>query len=229
MMRTKVKIPLDICMTVLFLLKMAYHFIGDTLHEWLGIALFLLLILHNFFDWKWYAGLRNGRYTPARIFHLAVNSLLLISCLGMAVSAVLLSPKLSALFQVDNAMLGRNLHMLFTSWSFVLMAAHIGLHWAMVIVNIKRRFKNHYALGRIIAALSALLLSVYGLYAFIARGLPKRMFLRVGYLSFDYEEPLLSVLTDYTSILCLFACLTYYATKVIRICREKRKYASNNL
>lgn len=226
-MRTKVKIPLDICMTVLFLMQMAYHLIGDTLHEWIGIALFALLILHNFLNCRWYAGLAKGRYTPARIFHLAVNCLLLISCLGMAVSAFLLSPKMSALFQVNNAMLGRKLHMLFTSWGFVLMAAHIGLHWAMVTGRIKRRIKNHCALCRIIAIISALLLSAYGLYAFIARELPQRMFLRVGYMLFDYEEPLLSVLTDYASILCLFACLNYYATKVIR--REKRKHTSDNL
>lgn len=229
MMRTKVKIPLDICMTLLFFLQMAYHLIGDMLHEWIGIALFALLILHNFLNWKWYAGLKKGRYTPARIFHLAVNCLLLISCLGMAVSAFLLSPKLSALFQVNNAMLGRKLHMLFTSWSFVLMAAHIGLHWGMVTGTIKRRVKKHSVLCRVVAIISALLLSAYGLHAFIARGLPQRMFLRVGYILFDYEEPLLSVLTDYVSILCLFACLTYYTTKLIRICREKCKYTFGNL
>lgn len=228
-MKTKIKIPLDISMTILFLLQMAYHLIGDMLHEWLGIALFILLVLHNFLNWKWYVGLRKGRYTPARIFHLAVNCLLLISCLGMAVSAVLLSPKLSAFFQIHNTMLGRKLHMLFTSWSFVLMSAHIGLHWNIVIGAIKRRIKTHHVLCRITAALSVLLLSAYGLYAFIARELPQRMFLQVGYMLFDYEEPLLSVLKDYVSILCLFACLTYYTTKLIRICREKCKYTFGNL
>lgn len=223
-MRTKVKIPLDICMTVLFLLQMAYHLIGDTLHEWIGIALFALLSLHNIFDWKWYAGLKKGRYTPARILHLAVNGLLLISCLGMAVSAILLSPKLSALIHMNNAMLGRKLHMFFTSWSFVFVAAHIGLHWSMVTGTIKRRVKKHNVLCRVIVVITALLLSAYGLYAFIARGLPQRMFLRVGYILFDYEESLLSVLTDYIGILCLFACLTYYITNLIQICREKRKH-----
>lgn len=220
-MKAKVKIPLDISMTVLFLLQMAYHLTGDALHEWFGIALFVLLILHNVLDWKWYAGLRKGRYTPTRIFHLAINSLLLISCLGMAVSAVLLSPKLSAIFQIHNAMLGRKLHMLFTSWSFVFMSAHIGLHWNIVIGAIKKRIKNHYVFCRIVAALSALLLSAYGLYAFIARGLSQRMFLQVGYIFFDYEESLFVVLADYMGILCLFACIAFYMAKLIRTYTKK--------
>lgn len=45
-MKLKTKITLDVGMTLLFLLQMAYHLIGDSLHGWLGMSLFVLLILH---------------------------------------------------------------------------------------------------------------------------------------------------------------------------------------
>ena len=53
-MRAKIKIVIDTGMIILVLLQMAYHLIGDSLHEWLGIMLFVLLILHNILDRKWY-------------------------------------------------------------------------------------------------------------------------------------------------------------------------------
>ena len=52
-MRAKIKIVIDTGMIILVLLQMAYHLVGDSLHEWLGIILFVLLILHNILD-------RNG-------------------------------------------------------------------------------------------------------------------------------------------------------------------------
>ena len=72
-MRAKIKIVIDAGMIILVLLQMAYHLIGDSLHEWLGIMLFVLLILHNILDRKWYSGLFKGKYTPIRFFHTAIN------------------------------------------------------------------------------------------------------------------------------------------------------------
>ena len=71
-MRAKIKIVIDVGMIILVLLQMAYHLIADSLHEWLGIMLFVLLILHNILDRKWYSGLFKGKYTQIRFFHTAI-------------------------------------------------------------------------------------------------------------------------------------------------------------
>lgn len=42
-----IKIGVDIAMTVLFLCQMGYHMMDNRAHEWLGIALCLLFILHH--------------------------------------------------------------------------------------------------------------------------------------------------------------------------------------
>lgn len=222
-MKLKTKIALDVGMTLLFLLQMAYHLIGDSLHGWLGMSLFVLLILHNIGDWKWYAGLRKGKYTAGRVFHTIINILLLLVCLGMMLSAAMLSSTASALLHLNAVMLGRKLHMVFTSWGFVLMSAHVGLHWSMVVGAAKKRVKNPQRWLLIASRLAALLLSVYGLYTFIVRGMTQRMFLQINYMFFNYEESLFAVLFDYVSILCLFTCLAHYIAKVIRVDIEKRK------
>ncbi len=42
------KVIIDFIMTIVLLLLMAYERIGQSTHEWLGIGLFLLFILHHY-------------------------------------------------------------------------------------------------------------------------------------------------------------------------------------
>lgn len=42
-----VRIGIDIGMTVLLLLLMAYELIGSSLHEWIGLAMFVLFVCHH--------------------------------------------------------------------------------------------------------------------------------------------------------------------------------------
>ena len=210
-MRAKIKIVIDAGMIILVLLQMAYHLIGDSLHEWLGIMLFVLLILHNILDRKGYSGLFKGKYTQIRFFHTAINMLLLASFLCVTVSAVFLSTTLSTLFNLKLALLGRRMHMIFTTWSFILMSAHVGLHWSRKIGAIKKQSQGVQYLFWIMV----ILLSGYGVYAFISRGLLQRMFFLSEYVFFDYEESLIIIINDYFDILCLFIYFTDGVSKLI--------------
>ncbi|MBD5535231.1 MAG: DUF4405 domain-containing protein [Lachnospiraceae bacterium] len=210
-MRAKIKIVIDAGMIILVLLQMAYHLIGDSLHEWLGIMLFVLLILHNILDRKWYSGLFKGKYTQIRFFHTAINMLLLASFLCVTVSAVFLSTTLSTLFNLKLALLGRRMHMIFTTWSFIFMSVHVGLHWSRRIGAIKKQSQGVQYLFWIMV----ILLSGYGVYAFISRGLLQRMFFLSEYVFFDYEESFIFIIIDYIAILCLFTYFTYGVSKLI--------------
>ena len=192
-------------MIILVLLQMAYHLIGDLLHEWMGIMLFGLLILHNILDWKWYSNLFKGKYTPVRIFHTTINLLLLVSFLCTAVSTVFLSPTISVIFHLKAVLLGRRMHMVFTTWSFVLTSAHIGLHWNRGIGGLKKHSKRTQCLYRF----SIMLVSGYGLYAFISRELLQRMLFLSEYAFFNYEETMIHFIIDHIAILCLLSCFTY--------------------
>ncbi len=51
--KAKVKIATDVAMTVLLMLLMAFELIGRMAHEWMGIGMFLLFILHHVLNRKW--------------------------------------------------------------------------------------------------------------------------------------------------------------------------------
>ena len=69
----KFKIGIDFVMTVLLLCQMTYLLIGETAHEWMGVARFILFILHHALNWRWYRNLVKGRYTGVRILQITVN------------------------------------------------------------------------------------------------------------------------------------------------------------
>lgn len=215
-MKRVFKILIDVVMTVLFLTMMAYHITGNTLHEWLGATLFALFILHHALNAKWYAGLFKGKYSPARILMLSIDLLLFAAMAGMMVSGITLSREVFSFLNLRAGMFGRRLHMVSTAWGYLLMSMHIGLHWGMMMGMVRKKIPIKSKWGGYAARAIAILLSLYGVYAFVTRQLAERMFLLVEFAFFDYQEPAVFFFADYLSILVLFAALAYYLSKFLR-------------
>ena len=62
------KICVDIAMTAALLLLMAYELIGEAAHEWIGVSMLVLFVLHHILNGKWSGNLLKGKYTPFRIW-----------------------------------------------------------------------------------------------------------------------------------------------------------------
>lgn len=48
-----IKIGIDICMTVLLFVLMAFHYVGLQWHEVTGAAMLILFILHHILNLQW--------------------------------------------------------------------------------------------------------------------------------------------------------------------------------
>lgn len=128
--KAKVKIAVDVLMTLGMLFLMGYQFWGDVAHEWAGAGMFVLFILHHALNGGWYKSLFRGKYTPFRVFQIVVDALVLLDMLGLMVSGVILSNHVFDFLPILGGMgFARTLHMLASFWGFLLMALHLGLHW----------------------------------------------------------------------------------------------------
>ena len=74
-----VKWIVDICMTVLLLCLMAYQVTGEAAHEYIGMGMTFLVIVHQILNRKWYGALFKGGYNLYRAITTAVNVLLILS------------------------------------------------------------------------------------------------------------------------------------------------------
>lgn len=217
--KVQIKILLDAAMTLLLLFLMGYQLWGEAAHEWAGAAIFLSFILHNILNLAWYRNLFRGRYNPMRTAVLAVNVLLILSMICLMISSVILSRYVFAFLPVHGFMsLGRRMHMAAAYWGFGLMAAHLGLHWNMLLGMAGRLIKGeiHSAAARLAAVLAGTGIAIYGLTVFIKRDLLIYMFLRTEFVFLDYDEPKILFYLNYLALMGLFIYIAHYGLKLLK-------------
>lgn len=122
------RITVDALMTVLLLFMFAVPWTGVMRHERLGIVLFILFILHNALNFRWYKSLFTGPYAARRTVWAAVNLLLLAAFVITAVSGVMISQHVFGFLNLNGSLLWRKIHLCASYWGLVLTGMHLGLH-----------------------------------------------------------------------------------------------------
>lgn len=218
-----IRITVDAAMTVLLLLLMGYSKIGEFAHEWLGVAMTALFVLHHILNRQWLKNVFKGKYTPYRVFQTITASLIFITILGSAVSGVILSRYIFASLNLGGAYLARTVHMLCGYWNFVLLSLHLGIHWAMIISMVSRKMLKNKPYWKWIARGIAVLVAAYGVYAFIERQMAEYLFGITSFIFFDAEEPIALFLLDYIAIMGMLVLVGHYLTLMMKYISKKTK------
>ena len=211
------KIIIDILMTVILLLLMAYNLVGEAIHEWLGIGMFVLFILHHILNSRWSRNLFKGKYTPFRILQTVFAVLALASMLGSMVSGIVLSRHALAFLPITGGQSwARTLHMLSAYWGFAFLSLHLGLHWNTMMGMAKRMWKKPSVIRAWVARALGLLIAGYGVYVFIRREIGSYMLLKNQFVFFDFGEPLILFLLDYVAVMGLYVFVGHYLVVAVR-------------
>lgn len=211
------KVAVDMVMTVVLLFLMAYELIGQAAHEWLGIGIFVLFVMHHILNRNWHRALFKGRYTILRIMQTALVCLILLAMCGSMGSGILLSRHALSFLPVNGgASLARMIHMLSAYWGFVLMSLHLGFHWNMVLGVARKLVAKPSSVHRFLLRSVALLIIGYGVYAFFKRYIGSYMILANQFVFFDSEEAFIWFLLDYTACMGTFISTGYYGSTALR-------------
>lgn len=207
----------DLLMTVSLPFLMAYQVTGETAHEWLGMGMFVLFLLHQWLNRRWYRALFKGRYGPVRALGTAVNVLLLAAFLVTAASGMMMSRHSLAFLNIQSMTYWARLaHLAGSYWSFILMSVHLGLHWGMVAGRLPA--------GRKGAGLNALsiLAAGYGLYLFLLADIPSYLLLGAQFAFLDYDKAAALVLAENLAMMSFWVLLAYQAHKALSAPGSKR-------
>lgn len=212
----KVKISIDAAMTLALLLLMAYGLVGEAAHEWIGMGMFALSVVHHVLNRRWIQAVPRGRYTPLRIVQTALAGLIFLCMVGSMISGIVLSRHVFAFLPRHGGYeLAGKLHILCAYWGFVLMSLHLGMHWNMVLTMMRKHltpFKPHTWCLRLLAYLWA----AYGAVAFVRRDVWRYLLLKSHFVFFDYTEPLVRFLLDYLAVMSLFVLAGYWLARALR-------------
>ena len=203
------RMPLDILMTLLSIILMGgtVLFPDDRIHQICGISLIVLWVVHIVLNRRWYSSLFKGKYQPYRIMQLVVNCGVLICALLLMISGLLMAWFIPADWVGGALGFARTTHLLASHWYYIFMAFHIGLHGAMIV----NKMKLHGVIPRVIC----MFVSLYGVYAFIIRGVWKYMFSLQQFFFFYFERGYILFALDYVAIIVLFGTLSYYIGKLL--------------
>ncbi len=218
-MRRKIvlKIAVDIGMTVILLLLMAYELIGQAVHEWLGIGMFLLFVVHHILNSKWSGNVLKGKYTAYRVVQTMLVAMVLVSMLGSMVSGVILSRHVLSFLPIKGGhSFARTIHMISGYWGFVSMSLHLGFHWSIMMGVAKKMVGRSYASYKWLLRGIAVIIAGYGLYAFIRRDIGSYMLLKSRFVFFDFEESFVMFLTDYMAAMGLFVFTGHYLSEWLK-------------
>ena len=203
----KLRIIIDVAMYIIFIILMGHHVTGNLIHEILGTGIIVLFIIHNILNIKFYKAIFKGKYNLKRLFLTLIDILLLFCMIGIIISSMIISIDVFAFLNIQTTSFGLKLHMLSTSWAFVIMSIHLGLHLNSLINKINGKMKN--STFEYIYYLVFLWLLIYGIYSFIKLNFISDMFLLNPFKVYDFDEsPFIFYLHVISS--SLFIALTIY-------------------
>ena len=225
MKKKNIRMTIDVSMTVLLPMLMAYSLIGEKFHEIAGTAMFVLFIGHHVLNRGWYKALFKGKYSGRRIFQTVLNVLLLVFMILQPVSGILMSKHLFTFIDVPGiSATAREVHLFLAYWGFVLLSVHAGTHLMAPLGKLNR--SRHKIWAVVICLLSAV--SIYGACAFVKRQFADYMFMKSAFVFFDYSEPRVYFFLDYIAIMILFAFAGYLITVGLTKMESQKSRAIKN-
>ena len=202
----------DACMTFLLLFLMAYQVAGEALHEWIGMGMTALVIVHQILNRRWYAAVFKGKYNLYRTVTTAVNTLLLLSFIITPLSGMSMSSHaVPFMYGMAPVSLARQMHLAMSHWSFVLMGIHLGLHIPLMTAQMKTE-------GKVKTAISAAfyLAAGVGLVLFLRSGWANYVFFRSAFAFMDYDKAGALVLLENLLMLVFWAFIGSQTFKLFK-------------
>ena len=142
-MSTKTNLWIDILIFIGFLVAYETRLTGIPIHEWLSIALTLVIVLHLVSHWTWV--MQVGKRFFHKLLHpsrldFVVDAVFFVAFALVMVSGIAIShavlPALGIQLNAEGAW--RFIHSWSANISVLALAVHFALHWKWIVNSIKR-------------------------------------------------------------------------------------------
>ena len=135
----KVRVVLDVAMTIMLVLEMFIQFTGVFLHEIIGFAFFATIIAHMLLSVSWVKSTarvaKKGKMSGRRLALAVVGSLLALAVLLLAVSSIAISNLVAStgfVWPIGSYALWATVHSASAYALCALVVVHLAMHWAFL-------------------------------------------------------------------------------------------------
>lgn len=144
--KNTVNLILDIGLLLMALVLYEPHASGIVIHEWLGIVMAAVLLVHILLHWNWIAAVTRHFFSSlrgrSRLSYL-LSAAIFVGFTAILFSGLMISQSVLPLFGMETAEGGfwRWLHSIAADITFGLVALHIALRWQWLVNSTKRYLK----------------------------------------------------------------------------------------
>ena len=193
-----IKRIVDVAMILLLLFLMAYQVTGGAAHEWIGMAMTVLVVTHQVLNLQWYRSLLRGKYPAVRIVMNLTDLLLAAVFVATVFCGLSMSGYAVPFLQgMVKASFARRTHLSISYCLFVLMGIHLGFHIQAMLMKSRLSGKK-----QAVVSICSAVIAGAGLWIFLKNNIPDYLFFRRAFGFLDYEKAAGFVLLE--NVLMLF-------------------------
>ncbi|WP_425644472.1 DUF4405 domain-containing protein [Agrobacterium leguminum] len=220
----RIRLLLDFVAVALVIACLAYWWLDNLSHELFGTALFVLVIVHNVFNRRWYGGVPKRRMDATRIVNLVTISCLAIGMTVMLVTSLLVSRDLFPFTALSGAFAVREIHMFAGYWVLLIIAIHLGTRWTGVMNTIRSslRLASQSTLRTTVLRATTFTIAIWGVKSSFDMAFATKLMLTYSLDMWDFNESTLGFFLNYGSIVGLFIAVTHYGLCSLRWIRAGR-------
>lgn len=214
-----IKRIVDVAMLFMLPVLMSEILTGQQVHEWLGICMVLLFVMHHILNFGWMRNLFKGTYSPLRCGGTALNLLLLIDFLALAFSGIRMSGYVFGWVPFSGGMrIARTLHLFATHWGLILMSLHTGMHWKLILGMCKRKLPVVKSGDIFIWLLrgAAFGIVLFGMYGFVQQKMTDYLFMRTHFVFFDETKSVFVFYMEVAAMIGMFIVAGHYFSVVLQ-------------
>lgn len=136
------KLIIDSLLFVAFLLVFNTHLTGKDLHEWLGISLGAVIIVHLLLSWNWIVGITKKFFSKLKAstrINYILNLLLFADFTLVIMTGLLISESAMKTLGITlpHDEVWKQVHFMTSDWVIYLTGIHLALNWRWVVNTLK--------------------------------------------------------------------------------------------
>ena len=221
------RLAFDLIAAGLLLLGLAYWWLGNTVHELAGTGMFLLVIMHNVFNRRWYGRIPKEKRHGRGLFNIGITLVLLVAMLALLVTSVLISNTLSGFMSAYGGFTVRQIHTLAAYWVLVIVSVHLGLRWPM-LMGVARKLTGitqPNALRTLVLRAVAVLIAVYGVWSSFELAIGTKLSMQATLDWWNFEESVAGFFVHCIAIAGLYIVPTHYLMKWLQSRKRRTTHA----
>lgn len=208
-----IRILLDCAALIIFITCLAYYWLGNVVHEWLGLLLFCIGIIHNFINRHWFRRLPQHTKKTRSLLFLLLNTCFLLTMIVLLISSVVLSRTVLPWFTDSANYLTRDIHVTAAYWAFILMSLHVGMSSQKIVAWAKKRLNYHPKNSLLIQCMAGVIaagIAFQGLSSASTLIIKERLTMTPTLFMWDFTQPS-GYLLHHLAVFAMIVIVTYYS------------------